>query len=186
MILLYGDYGSFAMIAFLTSEVDDLKGRISIVDGRIDIADQNEPTSSPRSHGTARTTAAPPAPTPAVDAGTAAGNGSGNRNTDTDGAAKPVPVSRVENYPELGITVDWSKKTARMENKTIEFERSEVQWHIFKVALKAHPGPYLLSDMMADYPGNSDVDSRKSAVTSLNDKLKRFGLQLKNRVLKTR
>lgn len=86
-------------------------------------------------------------------------------------------------YKLLGITVDRIKKTVSKGTKIIEFERSEVQWHIFNVALTAHPGAYSLEGLNDGYPGESDKNSRKAAITHLNRKLRRVGLRIEQRTL---
>jgi hypothetical protein len=94
--------------------------------------------------------------------------------------AKP---GTVETYPALGIDVDFAKKIVYGRGKAIEFERSHVQWHIFRVALSAFPGTFSLDDLRKDYPGEQDDVARQVATMHLNKKLARLDLRIKNRLL---
>jgi hypothetical protein len=94
-------------------------------------------------------------------------------------APKPLTTS----CDALGIKIDHEKKTVSKGTKKKEFARSEVQWHIFNVALAAYPAAYSLESMRKDYPGVDDNDTRKSAITELNKKLKPIGLRIQDRRL---
>ncbi|HZZ77240.1 MAG TPA: hypothetical protein VFE62_01900 [Gemmataceae bacterium] len=123
------------------------------------------------------------APAPAVIGPSSAANG-------TTAAPQPIVMppdqtrrAAPTSYSDLGIEVDWKKKTVRKGNKTIEFERSEVQWHIFRVALNAYPDAFSLKVLAIDYPGEPGKVARQVATMHLNKKLSRLGLIVRNRQL---
>jgi hypothetical protein len=95
-------------------------------------------------------------------------------------------LATVKPFPTLGIEVDFAKKIVTNtsgQRKTVEFEKSAIRWHIFKVALEAHPDAYELDALKKDYPGEDNVNARKSAITDLNKELRRICLRVENRKL---
>lgn len=86
-------------------------------------------------------------------------------------------------YGALGIEVDLTNQVIYSDEKSLDFSESNVQWHIFKVALEKYPQQVTMEEMMKDYPGEEDKIARNMSTYLLNKRLALVGLRVLNRVL---
>jgi hypothetical protein len=88
-------------------------------------------------------------------------------------------------YAALGNSVvDFTRRRiVRGTEAPIELGRSDVQWHIFCVALAAYPNVASMDEIWDKYPGEKDNVARKVNTNLLNKKLARIGLCVRSRQL---
>lgn len=84
-------------------------------------------------------------------------------------------------YPDLGIEVDHEARTIFGTGRPIPLAGAQVQWHIFRVVLAAHPRSATKEQIWRGYPGNKNDDTLDVHTNVLNKKLVRLGVRVSKR-----